>query len=378
MEKLGGVDEEAANIYIRARTMYLNKYINRFRGTEISRVTQPGPTPSTRAVPYSQVPQRFFGKNKMDAADELIRAVGKNKATTIMDDYVGMEFISRFHGPNGLDAKGAAKWVGQHREILNKYGLTAKYADIAKKQAVADYMLSRVSDYEKTVASKIIGTDLDQIVPRLFSQAARKQSSSVARDLINLPGIKGNEAALNGIRNSVKDYFMREVHKTGDPLGSINNAKKILAELGPALNVFYKDQPQQLRALKNYHKLLDILRRPRALSRAGGSQTAEKLTSTGTLASMFRNAGQMLAVARGKGWYVSSFINMLKSVITGPVRYSEQQVDALLAQAMIDPQVAQTIMMATRRGTAQKVLHKRIRNHLTVLGLYEIDRHTGE
>jgi hypothetical protein len=373
MLNLGGVHAEASALYRQASKEYA-QYIQRFKSGEVGNVLQAGSQASGKKVAYSGVPQRFFVGGKMDAADDLIRAVGKTKATTLIDDFAGLDLISKAEVNGVLKTETAKRWLKTNKDVLNKYGLYGKYSDVVKNQIISDSSATRLVDYSKTVASRIIGTDVEKIIPNIFSGAGKKQSGLMAQQLLNLPGIKGNPAAIGGIRRAFKDHYLKEIHSVTDPIGSVSKAKKIITELKPALRVLYKDKPKQLQKLYDYHSVLEVLQRTKNVTRAGGSTTIEKVTGLSEGGSLVGSVAQYIAVTKGAGWKFSVLKNMWKAFFGAPRRYSERQINRLLSEALVDPQVAETIMMASRYKAPKEVVSRRIKHHLVVLGMYKVDK----
>jgi hypothetical protein len=366
MLKLGGRDAKAATLYREASREYVG-YVKTFKEGQVGKVLETGAR--GRAVPYSEVPQRFFASGKMDAADDLIRVFGRKEAASKIDDFAGLQLVAKAEQDGVLNMAKASAWLKSNYSVLKKYGLAGKYTDIIKKQRVSDDALAKLDDYGKTVASRIIGMDVDAIIPNIFSGVGRKASQRMAQELLNLPGIKNNPAAKTGLQKAFKDFYLGKIDAK-----RIKDAGTLLKDLRPGLKVLYKDKPKQLQALYDYHELLGVLSRNKNVTYAGGSTTTEKLTASGTLGGIFRNLGQLWAVKIGKGWFVSSFVNLGKAMFSAPGKYSQQQVERLLVEAIVDPKAAQTIMMATKRGASQKVIHERMRSHLVTLGLYQADR----
>jgi hypothetical protein len=366
MLKLGGKDAQASTLYRQASTEYRG-YVQTFKEGQVGKVLESGQR--GRVVPYSEVPQRFFQSGKMDAADDLVRVFGKKEAAAKIDDFAGLQLIAKAEQDGILNLTKASAWFKSNYGVLKKYGLEQKYAGIIKKQQVADDALAKLEDYGKTVASRIIGMDVDAIIPNIFSGMGRKASQRTAQELINLPGIKNNPAAKIGLQKAFKDFYFSKIGGK-----RIKDAGTLLKDLKPGLEVLYKDKPKQLQALYDYHELLGVLARNKNVTYAGGSTTTEKLTATGTLGGIFRNLGQLWAVKVGKGWFVSSFVNLGKAIFSAPGKYSQQQIDKLLIEAIVDPKAAETIMMATKYKAPQEVIHRRMRSHLITLGLYQYDR----
>jgi len=356
-------------------------YAITFKKGTVGEVLQAGQLAEGGKVALSDIPSRFFRTGKMDAADDLVRAVGKEKAGTLIDDYASNDLISRAGKEGALNPGVAYKWLSANKDVLNKYGLYGKYADIIKSNKVSAEALAKLADYNKTIASKVIGVDVEDVIRSVFSGAGKARSATVATELLNLPGIKGNPTAINGLQNSFKDFLLSRmelsaVDVAGNPVRSIAKAKSVLNEYLPAMRVLYKDSPEKITALLDYHKVLEMLARNKNISFAGGSTTAEKFTGTEAMRTIGKNVAQYMAVSAGAGWKFSVMKNLWSATLGAPRRFSESQVAALLTEAIHNPEVAKTIMAATKtlRPKDIQVLQKSFRSHLIAAGLYAVDK----
>lgn len=375
MDQMLEMAPEVSQLYKTASDRFKQFAITFKRGT-VGEVLQAGNLPEGGKIAFSDIPSRFFKTGKMDSADDLVRALGKEKAAKLIDDYASSDFVSRVMDAGKLNPKVASKWLLSNWTVLEKYGLTKKFTDIVKTGEVSVKALENLNAYNKTIASKIIGIDVEDVVRSLFSGAGKLKSATTANQLLKLPGIKENPAAINGIKNSFKDFLLQQmevsaVDVAGNPVRSIAKAKSVLNEYLPALRVLYKDSPEKIKALVDYHEILQMLARNKFVTFAGGSTTAEKFTGTDAMRTIGKNVAQYMAVSAGAGWKFSVFRNLWSATLGAPRRFSESQVAALLTESIHNPEVAKTIMDATKAGFKQSTeLWRRLRNHLITLGLY--------
>ena len=361
------------------------KYVDTFKKGTVGDVLQVGNLSEGGKVAFSDIPSRFFRTGKMDAADDLIRAVGEEKAGTLINDYASNDLISRAGKDGTLIPSVANKWLNSNKDVLKKYGLYDKYADIVKANDVSAESLAKLSAYNKTIASKVIGVDVEDVMKNVFSGAGKSRSAYVANELINLPGIKNNPAAINGLQNSFKDFLLKQMETSavdvaGNPIRSIAKAKSVLNEYLPAMRVLYKDSPEKITSLVNYHKMLQMISRNKNVSFAGGSTTAEKFSGTDAMKTIGKNLVQYMAVSAGAGWKFSVMRNLWSATLGAPRRFSEAQVSALLTEAIHNPEVAHTIMSATKKFNPKdvQVLQKRYMGYLMASGIYAGDKTTQE
>ena len=395
-------EEHASTIELyRTASERFKEYAATFRRGSVGDVLQQGQKSSMGKIDFSDIPSRFFRTGKMDSADELIRAVGKDKATNLIDDYAGYDLLSRTKGASTINTSSAKEWLFKNKEILNKYGLYNKYSEIVKTGEGMELALGELNAYEKSSAGRVLGTNIDAVMQKVFGGVNKSTSASVAKDLMNMPGIKGNVMATNGIKNGFKDFFMSVIQTSkkdalGNEISSIAKTKNFLRDYGPAMKEIYKDTPEQITALQDYHKILEVLERNKNITFAGGSTTAEKLAGAKQeiTSGIAKNIAQFIAVERGAGWKFSVFRNLWKSFTSGPRKFSEEQIDALLTEAIYNPEVAKTIMEATKPfGKSTKItvmvkdggkyiakqipaldIQNKYKKHLLTMGAYAIDR----
>lgn len=363
---------ETIELYRTASSRFRD-YAKTFRSGRVGDVLAKGSESTGGKIPLSDVPNRFFRAGKMDAADDLIRAVGKNKATTIIDDYAGFEFVSAVAKDGKVDVKQGLAWINKNRDVLNKYDLTKKYSDIVRSKSISDESFIGLETFKKSVASRVLGADTGKVINNIFSGAGKLQSKKFAEELMDLPGIKGNDLAIQGIQNSFKDFTLKTIEKSGvdvlgNPLRSINEIKKIIDNLRPAMEVIYKKDPNKVQALFDYHKVLEFISRNKNVSFAGGSTTVEKAVGVQreTVDTIVRNVAQLAAIQRGKGFMFGAIRNIWGAITTAPRKFSEKQINAYLTEAIYNPELAKTIMDSTAPFVSKKVQGKFVKQLLSM------------
>jgi len=367
-------NKDVAEIYRIASTEF-KKYVQTFREKTVGKVLAKG----KREAPLSEIPSKFFEQNKMDAADDLIRAVGVKKASALVDDFIGLDLLSSAGTSlEGGGGKTAMNWLSKNKDMLNKYGLYEKYKNIISAKNISTAKIAALREYETSVAGKMLGTDPGKLIPKIFSGAGKTQSAKVMGELLEMPGIKGNDTAINGLKNSFKDFILAKIENSGtdilgNPLRSISKIKEVLLTYAPAMKVLYRDNPKQIKALFDYHKLLTILSRNKNVTYAGGSTTVEKMSAQReTINTIGRNIGQLVAIQRGKGFFFGAIKNLWSAITGAPGKISQERIEALMVEAIHNPKVAETIMNATKNlsGPALKAVRKEFKHHLIAMGLY--------
>jgi len=379
MGQLGGESADAAQQYLNAKKAF-SEYAGIYRKGSVGQVLQKGDQPYGGKLPFSEIPARFFATGKLDAADELLAAVGKDDAKKIIKDYANQSLLAADRGgalSGEMKSGPIAKWISANKDVLKKYGLYDDYVSVLKEKKLADVALENMDMFNKTAATKILNSDVDKVIERVFSGADAKNSASVMQRVLQMPGIEGNPAAIQGLQAAMKDHFVAAVQiakkdALDNPMASIGQAQRVFQKLSPAMEVLYKDAPQKLQALKDYHKLLDVLARNKNVTYAGGSTTVEKLVggSAPREDSILSNLAQLAAIKAGKGWFFSSSKRLVQSIFRGAEGQAKEQIDEILKRAIFDPEIAETLMGAASGKMAKAAVEKRMRSHMITLGLY--------
>lgn len=376
-DTLGQMANNENKIYADKYKEALSKYtdfVTKYRKGTVGEILQYGNQSSGYAVTSDQVPQRFFSSGRMDAADDLIAAVGKEEASILVEDFAEQQFLSKSLKDGVLNSELGRKWISDNKVILKKYDLLNKFKEIVKTGEVSEQALAKLNSYNKEVASRILNTDVDKVVEKIFTGVGKTSSRRTMKELLNSRGIKNNEQAILGLQNAFKDFYLNKIENNGinllgDPIRSAAKANKILKELEPAMEVLYKDSPKKLQALKDYHKFLEMLDRNKQV--AFGSNTADKILGSdfGTYKSVAANFAQAAAVMKGVGWFYSSLKNLAGATVGLIGKIPQDKIDALLIEAIYNPEIAETIMRASKTGYTKK-LERTLIQQLVKTGLY--------
>ena len=371
---MGGKHPEAAKAYREASKYFAKEYVPAYRAGTVADVLQSGRQAYGGKLTHSEIPARFFEKGKLDAADDLVRSVGQKKAGNLIKDYATQDLLSKAKLPTGeLGAAKAQTWLKQNKTVLEKYNLYKHFKDVVRKKQVAEAAVKELDAFNKTAASVVLKTDVDKVVGKIFTGQGKAASGDTMVKVLNLPGIKGNKAAIDGLKVSFKDHLLKQMENSGvdvlgNPLRSIAKGKKVLDDLKPAIYALYKDSPKQAQALFDYHKFLGMLARNKNVTYAGGSTTTEKMTGSWVSAPV-SNAIQFFAVMKQRGWIYSTARNLAVSVFRAPLKHSAEQTEKLLHEAIYNPAVAKTIMDAAAKPNS-KIVQKELNAHLMALGVY--------
>ncbi len=321
----------------------------------------------------------------MDKADDLSRVVGVAKAKQLIEGFADKNLMSKAYKEGSLSTKAASTWLRNNKEVLNKYGLYDKYSKIIKTQGISDKALLNLNTYEKAVTSKVLEADVGKVIKSWFGGSGKIKSAATMRELINLPGIKGNTSAENGVKSAFKDYLMKEARMNVDySIGfsedtfklltrQASQRGKVLSDNLPAMKVLYT--PQQIKALQDYNKLLNMLARNKKVVATAGSPTAEKLIAPESFKSKSvieaaKSVIQLGAVKAGKGWFVSSWMRLMGVLTRIPKNISNKQIDTMLIEGAFNPETAEMFMNTIKKYKGKHPLAKDFRSHMMTLGIY--------
>jgi len=376
LTKLGPEYKDAAEIYIKAKDKRIASAKLYDEGS-VGKVLQYGVENDGAKIIYSEIPSKFFTTGKVENAQSLINVVGKDKAKTLIDDFVSLDLLAKADNSGILNVKLGTKWLKKNKDVLDEFGLYKKYDEIIKTKGIADDTLAKFDDYAKGVASKILGTDPGKLIGRVFSGAGKSASAQTMRELLALPGIKENPVARKGVENGFKDFLLKSmkgsgVDMLGNPLPTIGKSSEVIEQFLPAMRVLYKDSPKKLQSLVDYNKILIMLGRGHKAGIESGLFTQTKNAMGEFLTSIGGDVAQLGAVKLGKGWMYSVSRNLLKSLVTGPGKFSKAQIDDAMKKAIYSPEYADILMSLTKpvTETAAATGRMRLRSLLLRTGGY--------
>lgn len=235
-------------------------------------------------------------------ADSLIRAVGADKAKSAMKQHAIADLISKTTDNDGnMNINRSLAWVRKNAGALHKLGLTEEMRGLIRDQ-----------------------------VPRAISRTIE----SKRLDVLN------------------------------NPMMTVNETRRLLAEYRPALKELYKDNPEALTALEDYHKLVQMLARNKNVSYSGGSNTIEKAA----MSDFFSNAAKT-----GLNKWASRLTRGLWDVVSG---YGDKQINAILKDAVLNPETAKSLMELAENANNLKAA-KKIDLRLSQMGLSKLQDKRG-
>lgn len=347
--------------YKEAREAFTD-YAAKFRSGEVAKITQRGNQASGLNIPDAQIARRVFS---LDGADDFIRAVGKEKAAVHADQYAAQDLLSKANPLTGeIPAKSVAGWLQKNMGVLRKYGVSGKYSTVAKAQAQAEIARLQQSEFTKSAASRLLNSDVDKAIGSAFSSNP-SNTGAVADELLKQIG--KDTQGVKGMQNAFKDFLVGKIETTaktisGDAIISPAAIQKELVKYAPAMRRLYANDPGKIAALQKVSKAVEIQGRSAKSPIGGGSDTAENLNAARSV------LGRVVDIVPGGG-----LVRGLARAGLGKLNdLTAQEVNKVIARALYDPELAQTLMLASKRYKPE-VVQKRLNSHLITMGLAAID-----
>lgn len=203
--------DDVAKAYKTAKQFSKEQKFDKFGRGAVKDVLKRGDEYSGYQLPMESIPRNFATPT---GADDLIRAIGRQKAAPIMSDYAKTVLSEK-----ALDSEGniiiprAMAFLRQNGQILDKYGIR--------------------KDFERIIKDS---------VPDALYRTIEKASPDVL----------------------------------GNPKTTIPQIQRMMRDFGPALRYLYREQPGAYQSLKDYQEIITMLARNKNVSYASGSTTQEK------------------------------------------------------------------------------------------------------
>ena len=339
------------NGYTAAREAY-GKYIQTFRKGAVGKSLQLGQEAEGFATPTASVTKRFWSP---DGADGLIKAIGKDNASLIMEGHAVNDLetsgvIDKMTGE--VNGNRLTAWMRRNQTVLDKYGITKNFQSVESAQAALDTARAEEAAFGKSIAAKMLNADPKQAMAAAMQGAegiSAKNTGAIMKNLLDQ--VNGNPDAVRGLKNSFKDFLIEKAETTakdihGGSVVSSASMTKTMSKYGEAMKVLYADEPSKLNALKRVQKAIEISNRSKFSPSGAGSDTAENIATqkateilAGIAMRKIPGGGLLLGLAKHAGDYIKSL--------------SKGQLNGILAKSMYDPDAAQTLV-AISKGYIKK------------------------
>ena len=334
IDSLSERTDRAGELYREASSFY-KEYTGKYKQGTVADVLSKGRRGEDTKIAIANIAGEF---DSLDGIDAFRRAVGSNQeAATAMKDYYSMNLLNKARDPltGEISTKRAMGWLAQNMGKLKKLGIYDEFGNVAKMKIKADAAGKYLDVYNKSVAGRILESDVDGMVSNAFRGS--KDYAQTANELMKMAN--GNKAAEAGLRKSFADNIMKQSEVTtvdffqqgGETISDIEFTKSLakltnqIKKYAPAIKIMYKDEPEKIKAMMDVWKAYNTIGRTAKSPTGGGSDTFELFGKTLDIV-----AG---ATAPGK-WYA------FKTVRDMVNKHGKQKVDHFLRKAMFDPDYA--------------------------------------
>ena len=279
-----GMEAEANSIggtlwqdFRNAQDFYKNEYVNKYRLGTAGKVLQRGKGRTGYNLTDSEVAKEFFSSDmkRLERMRDLIDSVGIDNAKELTRDYVLYNFKDKVLVDGIVKPVKLQTWLNRHKDVLREVDMLDDFTDIGNAQKIADKAGQVVTEYEKSIAGKLLGVDVQAAIDDVFSSP--KRSGLAASELMK--ELQGNPDAISGLRGAFKDFMVNKIENLGKDIAGQNmlspaKAEKMMKTYDSAIKVLWRNEPAKIKALHNFRDAVGIITR-NAQSQLKGSSTAE-------------------------------------------------------------------------------------------------------
>lgn len=313
-----------------------------------------------------QVPEVFFhsGAGGKDGVDNLRRLIGDQRAQSILQDYAASKLRASALRPDGtLDPAKVAAFQKTHASALGSFpALNAKFSSAAKasetvnaavatrKQALDGYQAGIVGkimnaapeDVSKHVGSIFASKDAATQMERLATEAARGGPDAIAglrkaiADHITSKFISNTEAGTSGANLVKSDAFQTFMRTSRPALAKVFSPKEL-----DAMNAIAQDLHRANRTVT----AVKIPGSPGTAQDVTAVRRAEHAPEGSLLNALLVGAGAGYELHGIHGAAIGAATGLAKHVIGAARSAGYTKVEELIRDAMLDPDMARTLMM---------------------------------
>lgn len=315
----------------------------------------------------AMVPEKVFRPGPAGAQDlgRFVDAVGAERALPVISDYAASSLRRSAMDADGMiDPARFDTWRRRHSEALRAVpGLERRFSDAARAaQQVADATALRrsaINEAQQGVFGRLIGAedvqDIRKVVGSTLSSAAETKRLMAA--------VRGHPGGLDGMRRAVVDYMTSKLISNTE--GATTGRGLIKSD---QFQTFVRQHEDSLRAVLTPEQFATLRNVADDLQRANRSLTAVKIPGQSNTAQDFyatmegaSRLGQLMAnLASGATSMASRVVPGGRHAMTGAeiaVNAARtagfSKVDALVRQALLDPEFARLLLQKVPHGTAR-------------------------
>ena len=316
----------AGEQYREARKFWKTEVIDKFKKGEAGEILKSNWKGDR--VDDAQVVSRYFKPKDIgiSAAKQFKNAVGNNpKAMAAIEDAIKQDMLANAVNPvtKEITEAGLKRWLAKYGPALKEYGLENKFNTIVKARQQLDDALTFKVDFNKSEASKLLDSDVGTEIKNALN------AGSKGKAMIELmKKMKGDKRGIEGIQNAL----IEEIQQI--PTTKIATIENTYKKYKQAFNVAFHNNPEKLKAMRNY---IDALKKLDIGSKSPvgfDSPTAEHL-----LTSFFKNA------AMGGG----RLTNTVKAFMAPLKAIGKDEATRLFTKASLDPDFAHQLIMQSRK-----------------------------
>jgi len=274
-----------------------------------------------------------FGENTF-----AIRAPSNAKIKDLKDGTQdALEIMEEVASKNHVDAAYSKKILEGDEIAIQEF-----YEDWAN----ADHLL----DAAKKRGYEGLKFDNEHYLSKRLSKRAKAIPTKISKE------VKPNKKAIAGLQNAMVDKVVSEV-----PLGVVDEVTPLLTsknitnnlkQYDPALKVVFKDSPEKMKAMHMVRQAVEALEANPTVPKGTGIERAENLVAY---------------LARHHGFSKSAIANIAAATISPLKNYSKDQVNGLINRALLDPELAYSLIYASKSKQATAI--QPLMNSLKSLGL---------
>ena len=363
-------DNEAAARYQAARAATAEKHSTFSNAEGVGDVLAPDTTAGSFKMPLSQVPSAIFkvGRGAAERMQAYFKAAGNTEESrAALEDYAAFDLRRTAELPDGtLDPKKYMKWLDSHSEAMSMLPeLKAKIASAGKASEFLEQVTATAAaanrEFEKSALGQFLG-DRDPVSVVAGMLRSDKRVALIAKLVDQL---KDNPAALMGLRRAIVEHINSKL--TGNAIAGQTGTKILESS---KLQDFFKDNyaalskifpPDDIAKMKALAE--DLQRTNKSISGTklpGGSNTAQD-TAHGDHGDSSVLTQVVIAEAVGEGAeHVAGSIGKIIAPVTLVLNAMRQlgmkKVDAIVTEAMLNPNLARSLLMRPRDASSAKMV----------------------
>lgn len=379
--------EDVAGMYERARQTFRKEVVERFRHGTVARVLQSGKLGEISTVPESATIGQFFSKNRgaLEAAQDFKRALSNDTTAqqavsdAAVNDFAGFSL----NADGSLNISKAQQWIKTRSMALSEFpDVRQRVSAILKAGRRAEDLATKVDftkqRLEKSAARFFLNTEPDTAVRRIM---ASPKATADMREAVLLT--RSDTDALNGLRTAV----WREGLKQAE-VGTFDEEIASFFLSPQKLRRFFTQNRQRfltsgLYSSNELNNVNNIIAAAETLNKSVvpglttvGSDTAANLQAIQKITGLTLPGllSRFYAISRG---VVSPRFIISEILLRGRQRLvnslTEGQVNALLEEALIKPEVAVDLLRRVGGSAISQDIGKRLHGHLINLGPVFLD-----